>query len=57
MHTDLVLPTQNEFIDWTTKVSSDDTKGKKRGDWLAFGWGDKGFYSLMIRNANEYDFS
>lgn len=44
MHTDLVLPTQNEFIDWTTKVSPDDTKGKKRGDWLAFGWGDKGFY-------------
>ena len=44
MHTDLVLPTQNEFIDWTTKVSTDDTKGKKRGDWLAFGWGDKGFY-------------
>lgn len=44
MHTDLVLPTQNDFIDWTTKVSTDDTKGKKRGDWLAFGWGDKGFY-------------
>lgn len=44
MYTDLVLPTQNDFIDWTTKVSPDDTKGKKRGDWLAFGWGDKGFY-------------
>lgn len=44
MHTDLVLPTQNDFIDWTTKVSPDDTKGKMRGDWLAFGWGDKGFY-------------
>jgi len=38
------IPTQNEFIDWTTKVSPDDTKGKKKGDWLAFGWGDKGFY-------------
>ena len=44
MHTDLVLPTENEYINWTTKVSPDDTKGKKRGDWLAFGWGDKGFY-------------
>ena len=44
MHTDLVLPTENEYINWTTKVSPDDTKGKMRGDWLAFGWGDKGFY-------------
>ena len=41
MHTDLVLPTQNDFIDWTTKVSPNDTKGKIKGDWLAFGWGDK----------------
>jgi len=44
MHTDLLLPTENEYINWATKVSSDDTKGKMRGDWLAFGWGDKGFY-------------
>ena len=56
MHTDLVLPTQNDFIDWTTKVSPNDTKGKIKGDWLAFGWGDKGFY-LNIPTWADLKFS
>lgn len=45
MHTDLVVPTETEFIDWSEKVPFQDIKSKSVDyKWIAFGWGDKGFY-------------
>lgn len=45
VHTDLVVPTQSEFIDWSQKIPFSNTKGKKQGyKYTSFGWGDKGFY-------------
>lgn len=44
-HTDLVLPVINEEKDWRQFVKYEDTKGKDSTfKYLAFGWGDKGFY-------------
>lgn len=44
VHTDLVVPTKSEYMDWSQKIPFSDTKGKKGGFYTAFGWGDKGFY-------------
>lgn len=45
VHTDIVVPTQSEFIDWSTKIPFSNTTGKKTGyKFTSFGWGDKGFY-------------
>jgi uncharacterized protein (TIGR02117 family) len=45
VHTDLVLPLKNEIKDWTAVVNPADTKsGAARARFVAFGWGDKGFY-------------
>lgn len=40
VHTDFVVPIENQVMNWRTKMQwmSNQTK------WLAFGWGDKGFY-------------
>ena len=40
VHTDFVLPLVNDWMDWRTKVEVP----SGRTQWLAFGWGDKGFY-------------
>ncbi|WP_312557654.1 TIGR02117 family protein [Empedobacter brevis] len=44
MHTDIVVPVKSELIDWSTFVPFSDTKSKKEYPYIAFGWGDKGFY-------------
>jgi len=45
VHTDLVLPISNDIIDWRETVSIEDTKANDNSaQWLAVGWGDKGFY-------------
>ncbi len=45
VHVDIVLPLKNEHKDWSTTVNPLDTKsGSKRAKYIAFGWGDKGFY-------------
>jgi uncharacterized protein (TIGR02117 family) len=45
MHTDLVLPLKTEEIDWSKIVKFEQTAGKDTiADYIAFGWGDKGFY-------------
>jgi len=45
VHTDLVVPLKNEMKDWSTLVNPMDTKSKDREyQFVAFGWGDKGFY-------------
>lgn len=45
VHTDLVFPTKNEFMDWSTIFPFENTLGKKENfKYIAIGWGDKGFY-------------
>lgn len=45
VHTDLVLPFRNEEKDWSTFVHPSDTRlTDTLPAWVAFGWGDKGFY-------------
>lgn len=40
VHTDFVLPLNTEVLDWRTKIAIPDPSVQ----WLAFGWGDRGFY-------------
>ncbi len=45
VHTDIVVPTQNEQIDWSKQVQFANTKSADSTySYLAMGWGDKGFY-------------
>ena len=45
VHTDIVLPVKNELVNWKKFFPTSNTRGKKdHNGWIAFGWGDKGFY-------------
>ena len=44
VHTDIVVPTRTERIDWSTVVPPGDTSGKVAREYLAFGWGSQDFY-------------
>lgn len=45
VHTDIVVPVRNEIKDWTKEIKVENTKGKDSSmAYIAFGWGDKGFY-------------
>ena len=45
VHTDLVVPVKSKYIDWSSKLPFENTKGQKTDfDYISFGWGDKGFY-------------
>lgn len=45
VHADLVLPVKTEMKDWSESVKFDNTIGKdSTAKYVAFGWGDKGFY-------------
>lgn len=45
VHTDIVLPLKSEHYDWTNKLKSEHTKAKDSTyQYVALGWGDKGFY-------------
>ena len=45
VHTDLVLPIKTKYIDWSQKLPFENTKGQDSNqNFIAFGWGDKGFY-------------
>ena len=45
VHTDIVVPVKNEFKDWSKEIRFQQTKSKDSlVNYLAFGWGDKGFY-------------
>jgi uncharacterized protein (TIGR02117 family) len=45
VHTDIVLPLKNEIKDWSIEVDPVCTKsGCPQAKYVAFGWGDKGFY-------------
>ncbi|NUO00503.1 MAG: TIGR02117 family protein [Saprospiraceae bacterium] len=45
VHTDIVLPLKTALIDWSRLVKFEHTEGKdSTAQFVAFGWGDKGFY-------------
>lgn len=45
VHTDLVLPVRNQIRDWSKSIKFENTSGKdSTAKFIAFGWGDKGFY-------------
>jgi uncharacterized protein (TIGR02117 family) len=45
VHTDIVVPLKNAVKDWTKDILYSQTKSKDSiANFVAFGWGDKGFY-------------
>jgi uncharacterized protein (TIGR02117 family) len=45
VHTDIVVPVKNEIHDWSQKIKFTDVKAQNQDyEYIAFGWGDKGFY-------------
>lgn len=45
VHTDLVMPVKNPQIDWSTEIKFHNTASKDSlMEYVALGWGDKGFY-------------
>jgi len=45
VHTDIVVPVKNELMDWSEEIKFSDTVSKDSTyNYLAMGWGDKGFY-------------
>lgn len=45
VHTDIVMPTKNDQIDWSKQVQFKNTKAADSTyKYIAMGWGDKGFY-------------
>ena len=45
VHTDLVLPIKNKYQDWSKQVPFTHTLSQDSVvNFMAFGWGDKGFY-------------
>ena len=52
VHTDIVVPTRTERIDWSTVVPPQDTKDARSRKYLAFGWGSQDFY-LNVPSWND----
>ena len=46
VHTDIVVPVKNDVFDWSKAVKFANTRLQDTAgmQWLAMGWGDKGFY-------------
>jgi uncharacterized protein (TIGR02117 family) len=45
VHTDIVVPVKNIIKDWSKQIKYENTQAKdSTAHYLAFGWGDKGFY-------------
>lgn len=45
VHTDIVVPIKSTEIDWSKEILFENTLSKRTDfKYLAFGWGDKGFY-------------
>jgi uncharacterized protein (TIGR02117 family) len=45
VHTDIVMPTKNDQIDWSQQIQYKNTKAADSTyKYIAMGWGDKGFY-------------
>ena len=57
VHTDIVVPVKNQYIDWSQEIKFEQTASKDSLlQYLAFGWGDKGFY-LQTPNWSDLKFS
>jgi len=53
LHTDLILPVKTDLIDWSKSILYTNTRtGDTAFNYIAFGWGDKGFY-LETRTMAE----
>lgn len=52
VHADITVPTKTELMDWGEIVRPEDTRGKRLGNYLAFGWGSKDFY-LNVPTWND----
>ena len=45
VHSDIVVPVKNEIYNWETIINPENIKGNERNfEYVALGWGDKGFY-------------
>lgn len=45
VHTDIVMPTKNDQIDWSKQIQFQNSKAADSTyKYIAMGWGDKGFY-------------
>ncbi|HEY0978420.1 MAG TPA: TIGR02117 family protein [Flavobacteriales bacterium] len=45
VHTDIVVPVHHPLADWERFVPASHSRGgDSTAQWVAFGWGDKGFY-------------
>lgn len=45
VHADIVVPVKNDLKDWSKEIRYDHTRANdSTKQYLAFGWGDKGFY-------------
>ncbi len=45
VHTDIVMPVKTKTIDWSTQIKYEHTdKANSTYNYIAMGWGDKGFY-------------
>ncbi|WP_333599674.1 TIGR02117 family protein [Flavobacterium sp.] len=45
VHTDIIVPIKNDIKDWSQEINVANTKtNDTAAHYLAFGWGDKGFY-------------
>ena len=45
VHTDIVAPIKSSLIDWSQEIKFEHTSSKDSAiQFVAFGWGDKGFY-------------
>lgn len=57
VHTDLVVPVKNQWMDWTQYVKYADTDLKDTTyPYVGIGWGDKGFY-LQTPSWSDLKFS
>ncbi len=57
VHTDIIVPIEHELKNWRKYIHPEATKGGDRGfRYVAFGWGDKGFY-LQTPEWSDLKFS
>ncbi len=57
VHTDFALPLQNQVKDWNQVISRSHVTGNtSKAQYVAFGWGDKGFY-LNTKTWGDLKFS
>ncbi len=44
VHTDLVVPLKNDYVDWTQTIHPKHARDASNAQWCSIGWGDKKFY-------------